>query len=506
MAVAAALAFALAATAVAPELPRERVDVAPVQVTGRTLALGPHDDLQAALRRAERGDEITLTPGAVYRGPFVLPRKDGAGWITIRSAAADALPAGVRVTPADAASFAVLVAPAGHPAVVSTAPGASHYRLVGLEIRPVAGEFLHNVVAIGSGDEDVDGLPSHVVIDRCHVHGDPAVGGRRGIALNGRHLAVVNSHVSDFKEVAADSQAIAGWNGPGPFAIVNNRLEGAGENLMFGGDTARIPGLVPADIAIVGNHLVKPVSWRIDDAQYAGTPWAVKNILELKNARRVLVDGNVLEHVWRHGQDGFAVLLTVRNEAGEMPWAAVHDVTFTNNLVRHVGNGINILGTDSNGRGDERTRRILIGNNLFMDVGGGWGGGRLFQLLDATDAVAIRGNTASQTDSIVVSGDDPHSGFAFTGNAVPHNEYGVVGPGTAPGNSTLAAYFPDAEFTHNEIAGGSARVYPAGNAFPSELESGEAGVDLARLCGALLQSRPTVDGVEALCAAAGRGA
>ena len=33
--------------------------------------------------------------------------------------------------------------------------------------------------------------------------------------MNSRSTAVIDSYLSDFKEVGADSQAIAGWNGPG---------------------------------------------------------------------------------------------------------------------------------------------------------------------------------------------------------------------------------------------------------------------------------------------------
>jgi len=59
--------------------------------------------------------------------------------------------------------------------------------------------------------------------------------------MNSRHTAVIDSHLSDFKEVGADSQAIAGWNSPGPFRIENNYLEAAGENVMFGGADPAIP-------------------------------------------------------------------------------------------------------------------------------------------------------------------------------------------------------------------------------------------------------------------------
>lgn len=47
----------------------------------------------------------------------------------------------------------------------------------------------------------------------------------------------------------------------------------------------------------MGNHLFKPLIWR------DRTPaWSVKNLFELKSARRVLLRGNVLENCWAHSQ------------------------------------------------------------------------------------------------------------------------------------------------------------------------------------------------------------
>src|SRR5206468_9330019 len=83
-------------------------------------------------------------------------------------------------------------------------------------------------------------------------------------------------HTSSDRDWSSDvcssdlSQAICGWNGPGPYAITNNYLEGAGENLLFGGADPAIPNLVPADITITGNLFSKPVAWRSEG-------WSVKN-------------------------------------------------------------------------------------------------------------------------------------------------------------------------------------------------------------------------------------
>ena len=52
-----------------------------------------------------------------------------------------------------------------------------------------------------------------------------------------------------------------------------------------------------------------------------------------------------------------------------MPWAAVRDITFTNNIVRHTAGAFNILGyDDTQPAGSQITQRISIRNNLFYDI------------------------------------------------------------------------------------------------------------------------------------------
>src|SRR5688572_9915973 len=468
-----------------PERPRVTVEVPPDTPRGRVVHVKAGQSLQAAIDAAQPGDRITLEPGAVYQGPFRLPRKTGDQWITIASAS-EQLPArGQRVTPADARLMPKLAATGDF--VIEALPGAHHYRLVGLEIAPAAGVYVNSIVMLGDREKTADSQPHHIIVERSYIHGDPKKGSRRGVALNSRHTAVIDSHLSDFKEVGVDSQAIAGWNGAGPFRIENNYLEGAGENVMFGGADPTVPDLVPADIQVLRNHMTKPLRWKVGHASYEGTEWAVKNLFELKNARRVLIEGNVFERNWTHAQNGFAILFTVRNQDGGAPWSIVEDVTFANNVVRHVGGGINVLGRDDN-HPSQQTRRLDVRNNVFLDVGGTWGNGRLFQLLDGTNNVTIAHNTALQTGSILFGGDHaPHTAFAFQNNIVPHNENGIVGSSTEPGNQTIARYFPRAVVSGNVIVGGIAGKYPSGNVFVNSLD--DAGVSHLRR-GALRADAP----------------
>jgi hypothetical protein len=444
--------------------PAAVVDTAAVEPSGRVVAVPSGGDLQAALDGARPGDVVTLEPGSVYRGPFTLPKKSGSGWIVVRTGGDAKAPAGTRIDPGQAPQLAQLVAASG--SVVKTAPGAHHFRLSGLEIRPTEGTFLYNLVEIGSAETSTEDLPHHVIVERCLLRGDPRKGSRRGVALNGAHAAVIDSHIADIKEAGADSQAIAGWNGPGPFKIANNYLEGAGENVMFGGVDPSIRDLVPSDIEILGNHMAKPLAWKPEEPTYAGTRWTVKNLFELKNARRVRVEGNLFEHSWVQSQIGFAIVLTVRNQDGRAPWSVVEDVTFANNVVRGATSGVNIHGLDNN-HPSQPTRRIVIRNNLFIDLGGPrWGGeGRLFQIIHGTSSVVIDHNTAIHIGNIIAAEGPPHRGFVFTDNIVAHNTYGIAGTEVGTGTRALDALFPGAVVRRNVIVGGSSAEYPRDNFF-----------------------------------------
>ena len=462
---AAALTVALAASG------RESRPYTPLRPEGpaRDVVVGP-SSLQAALDAARPGDTLTLQAGETYTGPFHLPKKDGNGWIVIRTDDLRGLPEpGERFDPARWHGLPKLVSASA--SVLIADSGAHHYRFVGLEIAPTPDTFLYNVVQLGLDETTTAAVPHDLIFERCYIHGDPAKGSRRGILLNSASTTVVDSYLSDFKEVGADSQAILGWNGPGPFVITNNYLEGAGENILFGGAVPTIPGLVPTDIQIRRNRFAKPLAWRIESRDYQGTPWTVKNLFELKNARRVVVDGNVFEYNWPHAQNGFAILFTPRGETGAAAWATVEDVAFTNNLVHHVAAGVNILGVDDLGPSGP-AHRIVIRNNLFLDVGGQWGFGRLFQLLNGAADITIDHNTGMQTENLLFTGDTtPHPHFVFTNNIAMQGPYGVIGSSTGVGLPSIERYLPGAVFRRNAIVGGKGTPYPGDNFFPDTVDA-----------------------------------
>src|SRR5437899_4360646 len=162
-----ALAVALAgAGAASPELPRARVDTALVAPSGATVMVLAGASLQAALDAAQPGDAIVLPPGATFTGPFTLPVKPGSGWITVRPALSDDRlpPPGTRIDPASYASVMPKLE-SGSDAVVMAAPGAHHYRFIGIELRPKPDTFLYNLVTLGTTETSVSDLPHHIIFD-----------------------------------------------------------------------------------------------------------------------------------------------------------------------------------------------------------------------------------------------------------------------------------------------------------------------------------------------------
>ena len=557
-------------------------------------------ELHQALKAARPGTVIVLDPGVEYVGSFVLPPRTDAGsaFITIRTDGPGLPGPDTRTGPQFVAKLALLRSDTQEPAL-RTAPGTHHWRIENVAFGPSrTGDG--DIIALGSGgraQSDLASVPRDLILDRVYIRGDPLRGQRRGIALHSATTTIVRSYIADIKAVGVEAQAICGWNGPGPYTIENNYIEGAGENLMFGGADSSIRDLVPTGIIIRGNHFARPKEWRqpllpapgdvrvaaqgdgllgpgtyryqvvaerravggtalsaaapttdvairgngsvaiqwaavpgadayrvyresSDGSQYwrvtdvrfvdsgadgasgkppkNGSTWTVKNLLEFKNARQVVVERNLFEHHWAQAQAGYAIVITPRNQDGRAPWSAVGDIRFSKNVVRHVSAGINISGMDDV-RGSQRTTDVVIEGNLLADIGGEWGGpGDFVQVGNGPVNVRIQNNTVLQTGRVLVVYGSKHGrevpGFVFQGNVIRHNQYGLFGESAGTGSAAIAAYFPGAIVTGNVFAGGKASAYPPGNRFErSDVLTSEGDAGKFADAGASLSEARTIE-------------
>jgi hypothetical protein len=323
----------------------------------------------------------------------------------------------------------------------------------------------YQIIAIGNRDTSPATLPSHIVFDRCYVHGRAAENHRRGIEMDGAYVAVVDSYISDFQEVGAEAQGLWAYNTTGPLQIRNNYIEAAGENILFGGVDSGNAALVPSDIVISGNYFFKPLS-------LIPTNYVVKNLLEFKAAQRVVVTGNTFENNPAKSQNGFAILVTPRNQNGKAPWSVTSDIAITGNTLLNVGSGFNILGRDNLGS-SQMTERLLIRNNLIGVTGLGNASGRGFQFLNGGSDYTVDHNTVITTGGsasslgFVQSANSKVTNAVFTNNLSTRTAYGFFGNGVGEGNAALNDNFTNWVFSKNVLVDGQGRYYPAGNFFPS---------------------------------------
>ncbi len=528
----AAFIFSCGATASAStdgpaELPRVHVNswMADTPAPGAKTVVRAGDNLQHALNNAHCGDTLLLQAGATFSGIYNLPAKacDDQHWIIIRTSAPDsALPlqatrispcySGVASLPArpqfpcakPTKVMARLMADKAGPLILAN--GANHYRLgPGLEItRPLSSlTYVSLIYASGAANE--------VVIDRDWIHGVPNYDTARGVLLSGiTYAAIVDSYFNDFHCGAliggcVDAQAIAGGTGSIPqgiWKIHDNFLEASSENILFGGVTTN--SITPADIEITNNHMFKPLTWMPGQPGFVGRPnsdstickatpgycaFVVKNLFELKNAQRILLEGNILEYCWPgFSQHGAAISVNGMNPANRtLSYISVMDFTARYNHTSHTAS---VFSLSDPGPGNLPIGRISIHDNIFDDVSAKYQNG------DPTGAyagvytecpgttcgngnIAVNHNTELITQpvkwfAVVGALDGAIPNWVYTNNIVSINGgIAVLNAATIGctdnrvGNAAkLAACFSPYAMTHNALIGGSG-TWPAGNYLPA---------------------------------------
>jgi hypothetical protein len=241
---------------------------------------------------------------------------------------------------------------------------------------------------------------------------------------------------------------------------------------MFGGADSRAATLVPTSIEIRGNHFFKPLS-------LITTNYTVKNLLEFKAARRVLVTGNTFENNPAKSQNGFALLITPRNQSGTAPWTVTSDIAIVDNRFINVGSGIDIMGYDDMHR-SLMTQRVLIRDNIVGVTGFNGADGRTFQFTGGGSDYTVTHNTIINTasppahrvsDVVMAQSGSKINNFVFTNNLATRTSYGFFGNVVGEGRPALNTYFSNWTFSRNVLVGRPAGYYPAGNFFPADVSA-----------------------------------
>jgi hypothetical protein len=232
--------------------------------------------------------------------------------------------------------------------------------------------------------------------------------------------------------------------------------------------------------------------WKPDQPGFAGgssgKPFIVKNSFELKNAQRVLLEGNILENVWGgFSQQGFAIVLTPKNQSPNVcPVCRVQDITLRYNRVAHTGGGIQIANVLSDTKGASTAgERYSIHDMLFEDIDQRkYGGFGMFALIMSMTPklrdISIVHITAFAPKVLFglggTAGEPKVAGFVFRNSIVGAGERQLTSTGGGPINcagqqphplAMVASCFQDAAFTNNVIVGARG-AWPAHNATPGQ--------------------------------------
>lgn len=329
---------------------------------GKQIHVAPKSDLAAAIESAKCGDTLLLPAGASFDVKELPAKKcDEQHYITVRTDTPDSQlpPEGTRMSPAWGGVASLpgrppFAQPVGGPAkllatLVARRPAGvtvgDHIRFIGIEWTTPPDANIGRIVTAENGD--------HIIFDRNWIH--PAEGSEvgHGVGIIGSNMvAVINSYINGLNCIAragkcTDATGIGGGNGDEPtgtYKIYNNFLEASGENILFGGAAATVN---PTDIEIRRNHLFKPIIWKEGAPGYvpsaSGHPFIVKNNFELKNARRVLFEANLLEGSWGgFSQRGSSILLTPKNQENKCSACLVTDVTIRYCRIRNVASILQI--------------------------------------------------------------------------------------------------------------------------------------------------------------------
>lgn len=378
------------------------------------------DELDRAISLAVSGNALSLDPSLVYPAPLRLDKA-----ISLQSTVP-------RTTHSlDPLGRMKLDIPA--PKFLRGMTLGNGVSIYGLE----AQDFSHQGATVVS----IHG--SHVWVDGNRILAEPSRGTKRGIAANGGgDVTIVGNHIGDFfgPFPGDDTQAICAWDMLPGLLIQNNYACGASEGIMIGGSDPSSEVRLPTSGIIRGNTITKRPEW-----QFRLKPIGVKTGIELKNAIDFIIEDNDITYSWgAHGQDGYLVTFTVRNQGNTAPYSTIRGIRFHKNRCSKGAAAINILGTDD--KNPSRVMQVVsITENEFTDldpdlwtsVASKPGSRKMIQVDGSPEDLGIENNKFSgkgMTSVIYFAGGRCWQ-MDVDGNSWPKTKYGIFGSNSTIGKA-----------------------------------------------------------------------
>jgi hypothetical protein len=340
---------------------KTRIDVTSAAELTSLLTGGTVDGTTLAAA-TDSTDAVIVLANTSYVGEFTFPALGSAFWVFVVSEDMDSLPAsGTRTTEADRAFMPLFTASDNGGsynfffATLHMAFGAEKYRFIGVSATyPLTSDIGLGLFVAGKENADLTGeiaadadIVTDVILDRCEFYGRDGAGytDRKGVNFDVDGGAIIDGRILGIAGASGDDpMGIMVTFSGGNLLLQNLEVTASGENIIFGGTDGYRD--VHENIVIRRCHLYKPRHWFAFDPSFDSYDRTIKNLLELKKASKVLIEGCVLEDVGESdsSQAYTAFVLTVRNQDGGDPGAVVEHVEARNCLVRNCGATMTITG------------------------------------------------------------------------------------------------------------------------------------------------------------------
>ena len=199
-----------------------------------------------------------------------------------------------------------------------------------------------------------------------------------------------------------------------------------------------------------------------------GTKFTVKNNFELKQGRRILVEGNILENTWGgFTQNGANIVITPKNQAGSSggnicPICFVSDITLRYNYIRHGAQGLRVANAASTNGGWSMGGHNYSIHDLVFD---GMQYSECYACANSLDALGsayqLPPPPAAEIlhDVTVDHLTIVNTGFVATGKTATGF---LVMNGPPAGNSTATPRIDNIRWTNSIVDAGNGGAFPSG--------------------------------------------
>lgn len=184
-------------------------------------------------------------------------------------------------------------------------------------------------------------------------------------AINGTLNTVTQGDPTTSHFATEGCNYMIGGNGPGPYKVVNTKIEGAG--LAWHHDDGGLNKYLRGDYDYERNTFHGDSRFRYGSRQSDHLKYFHRQMLEWKGGSRLYLSGNIFDGGWVEDNPA-SVLLALTAVNGQ----TISDVNLENNEFRHGPGGLNLVTpTKSHNEVVLPPQRLRLYNNLFWDINSG---------------------------------------------------------------------------------------------------------------------------------------